>query len=160
VDATRPAPSPASPDVAAPARRWVRRIVFVGLVVVQVGMVVRAYWAPHMEFGYQMFPEASEWQAEIVRVTTDGERVSIAEPWSGYEWNRLVGGRGLINPWLRDHADAGVDNQLEFLDEALHWVAANTPNDTETVRLEADVTVWRNLGDPEHVTMTVERDVP
>jgi len=126
--------------------------VFVGLIVLQLGMVVRAYWAPHKEFGYQMFPEASQWQAEIVRVTDDG-RVPVDEPWSGYEWGELVRGRGLTAPWRRQHADAGVDNQLELLGEALDWVAANTPDDHQTRRLEAEVTVWRNLGEPVTVVL-------
>lgn len=128
--------------------RWTRRIVFVGLVLLQSTMVVRAYWAPHKEFGFQMFPESSQWQAEIVRVTDTGARIPIDEPWSGYEWHDLVRGRGLTAPWRRQHADAGVDNQLELLDEALDWVAANTPSDTETRYYEATVTVWHNLGEP------------
>lgn len=134
--------------------RRARRLVVVGLVALQLGMVVRAYWAPHMEFGFQMFPEASQWQADVVRVTADGRRVSIEEPWFGYEWNDLVQGRGLGTPWRRKHADAGLDNQLEFLAEALDWVAANTPRDDETVRLEAKVTLWHNMGDPRRVVLT------
>ena len=52
--------------------------------------------------------------------------------------------------------DAGVDNQLEFLAEALDWVAANTPADTETSYLEAEVTTWFNMRAP---TTTVLRSV-
>lgn len=127
---------------------------FVGLIALQLTMVVRAYWAPHMEFGFQMFPESSRWQADIVRVTDDGERVSVEEPWAGYRWNELVPGRGLYSPWRYHHADAGVDNQLQFLREALDWIASNTPADDETVRFEATVTVWPNLGEPETVVLT------
>jgi len=136
-------------------------MVVVGLVVLQLGMVVRAYRSPHMEFGFQMFPESSEWRADIVRVTTDGSRVPIEEPWAGYAWNTLVRGRGLGSPWRRHHADAGVDNQLAFLDEALTWVAANTPDDHETRRLVATVTVWHN-DDPVEVRVLTSpvRDVP
>ncbi len=133
---------------------------FVGLVLLSLAMVVRAYWAPHMEFGYQMFPEASDWQAEIVRVTTAGERIPIDEPWFGYEWRDLVRGRGLTVPDRRHHADAGVDNQLAFLHEALDWVAANTPDDPETLRYEAEVTVWPNLGHAERLTIvSAERNL-
>ncbi len=138
-----------------------RRTVFLGVIALQLMFIVRAYWAPHKEFGFQMFPEASFWQADIVRVTEDGDRVPIDQPWSGYEWNQLVGGRGLYSPWNRHHADAGLDNQLAFLQEALDWVAANTPNDTETRYYEATVTTWYNLGDPETQTMrSDERDLP
>lgn len=132
--------------------RWARRVVFVGLITLQLAMVVRAYWAPHKEFGYQMFPESSSWQAEIVRVT-DGGRVPVDEPWADYEWGDLVRGRGLTAPWRRHHADAGVDNQLELLGEALDWVAANTPLDHQTRYLEAEVTVWQNLGEPATVVL-------
>jgi hypothetical protein len=128
--------------------------VVVGAVVAaQLLLVARAYWAPHREFGFQMFPEASTWRADIVRVTSDGRRVPIEEPWSGYRWNDLAGGRGLADPGRRHHADAGVDSQLAFLDAALDWVAANTPADRETLRLEATVTYWRNADPATTVTL-------
>ncbi len=142
-------------------RRRTRRAVFIGVVVLQLGLVVRAYGAPHKEFGFQMFPEASSWQAEIVRVTEDGRRVPIEEPWFGYRWGELVQDRGLRRPGIRHHADAGLDNQLAFLDEALEWVAANTPRDTETTHLEAEVTAWHNMGPPTVTTMrSPDRDLP
>jgi hypothetical protein len=142
-------------------RRRARRVVVVGFVALQLFLVVRAYWAPHREFGFQMFPEASRWRADIVRVTADGDRLGIEEPWFGYEWNRLVGVRGLSSPWRTHHADSGVDRQLAFLDEALDWVSTHTPDDHETSYYEADVTVWRNMGTP--TTLTIrgpERDLP
>ena len=142
-----------APEPPGPVVRWTRRVVVVGLVALQLGLVVRAYWAPHKEFGFQMFPESTAWQAEIVRVTDSGERVPVTEPWAGYEWSELVRGRGLTVPWRRHHADAGADNQLEFLAEALDWVAANTPADDETRYLEASVTVWHNLGEPRTVAI-------
>lgn len=138
-----------------------RRVTVIGLITLQLAMVVRAYGAPHKEFGFQMFPEASQWQAEIVRVTIDGDRIPIDEPWGDYRWSDLVTGRGLDSPGRRHHADAGVDNQLEFLSEALSWVAANTPDDTETRFLEADVTVWRNMGAAESIELrSPDRTVP
>ena len=126
---------------------------FLAFVVVQLTLVVRAYWAPHHEFGYQMFPEATEWRADIVRVTAQGDSIPVEQPWAGYEWNQLVRDRGLASPWRRHHADAGLDNQLAFLDEALAWVAENTPADTETQYLEATVTSWYNLRSPTTVVM-------
>lgn len=134
-----------APDPPGAAVRWARRVVVVGLVALQLGLVVRAYWAPHKEFGFQMFPESTQWQADVVRVTDTGERVSVREPWAGYEWGELVRGRGLTAPWRRHHADAGADNQLRFLAESLDWVAANTPDDHATRYLEATVIVWHNL---------------
>ncbi len=142
-------------------RRIARRVIVVGLVALQLGLVVRAYSAPHREFGFQMFPESSQWQAEVVRVTDDGDRVPVDEPWFGYRWRDLVDSRGLAVPDRRHHADAGVENQLAFLQEAIDWVAANTPRDTETIRYEADVVVWPNLGDPERRHLVSdERELP
>ena len=135
------------------ARVRLRRIVFIGVVGIQLVFVVRAYSAPHKEFGFQMFPEASSWQADIVRVTVDGGRVPIDQPWFGYEWNEMVPDRGLASPWQRHHADAGLDNQLEFLGEALDWVASNTPRDSETHYYEATVTTWFNMRGPTITTL-------
>jgi hypothetical protein len=95
-----------------------------------------------------MFPESSTWSADIVRVTADGRRVPVGVPWSGYRWDELVRDRGLRYPAVRHHADAGLDNQVAFLDAALDWVADNTPRDRETRYLEARVTAWHNDDPP------------
>jgi hypothetical protein len=129
-----------------------RRLVVVSVVVLQLALIARGYWSDHKEFAFQMFPEASTWRADVVRVTTDGRRVPIEVPWSGYRWDELVSSRGLSYPSVRHHADAGLDNQLAFLDAALDWVADNTPRDRETRYLEARVTAWHN-DDPPRVEM-------
>jgi hypothetical protein len=134
-----------------PAVRVVaRRVVVVTVVVLQLGLVARGYWSDHKEFAFQMFPESSTWRAHVVRVTADGRRVPIELPWSGYRWDELVQDRGLSYPEVRHHADAGLDNQLAFLEAALDWVADNTPRDGETRYLEATVTSWHNA-DPRRV---------
>ena len=74
-----------------------------------------------------MFPESSTWRADVVRVTADGRRVPVERPWSGYRWEELVPNVGLRYPAIRHHANAGLDNQLAFLESALDWVASNTP---------------------------------
>jgi hypothetical protein len=125
-----------------------RRVVVVAVVVLQLGLVVRGYWSDHKPFAFQMFPESSTWRAEVVRVTADGRRVPIEQPWSGYRWDELVRDRGLSYPAIRHHADAGLRNQLAFLASALDWVAANTPRDAETRYLEATVTAWHNADPP------------
>jgi hypothetical protein len=127
-----------------------RRAVVALVVVVQVFLVARGYWSDHREFAFQMFPESSTWRADVVRVTSDGQRIPIERPWSGYRWDELVTSRGLSHPSVRRHADAGLDNQLAFLDAALDWVAAHTPQDHETRYLEARVTAWHN-DDPARV---------
>jgi hypothetical protein len=121
-----------------------RRVVVVAVVVLQLALVARGYWADHKEFAFQMFPESSTWRADVVRVTADGRRVPVDSGWAGYRWEELVQDRGLRYPALRHHADAGLDNQLAFLDSALDWVAGNTPRDRETRYLEAVVTAWHN----------------
>jgi hypothetical protein len=123
-------------------------VVVVTVVVVQLGLVARGYWSDHKEFAFQMFPESSTWRAEVVRVTADGRRVPVEQAWSGYRWDELVQDRGLRYPSVRHHADAGLDNQLAFLQAALDWVAENTPRDSETRYLEATVTAWHNADPP------------
>ena len=125
-----------------------RRVVVVGVVLLQLGLVARGYWSDHREFAFQMFPESSTWRAEVVRVTADGRRVPIERPWSGYRWEELVPNVGLRYPSFRHHANAGLDNQLAFVDSALDWVATNTPRDDETRYLEATVTAWHNDDPP------------
>jgi hypothetical protein len=121
-----------------------RRSVVLGVVLLQLFFIARGYWADHKEFAFQMFPESSTWRADIARVTSDGRRVPVEVPWSGYRWDRLVPDRGLGDPAVRHHADAGLDNQLAFLGAALNWVADNTPRDRDTRYLEARVTAWHN----------------
>jgi hypothetical protein len=130
--------------------------VVLAVVLLQVGFAARAYWSDHKEFGFQMFPESSTWRADVVRVTADGRRVPVELPWSGYRWDELVRDRGLRYPGIRHHADAGLDNQLAFLDAALDWVAGNTPRDRETRYLEATVTAWHNADRP-HVEVLRSR---
>jgi hypothetical protein len=144
--------------------RWrivLRRVVVAAVVLAQLALVARGYRSDHKELAFQMFPESSTWRAEIVRVEADGDRVPIDEAWSGYRWHDLVEGRGLGRPDVRHHADAGLDNQLAFLDSALDWVAANTPRDERTRYLEATVTVWHNTDPPEVVVLrSDDRDLP
>jgi hypothetical protein len=125
-----------------------RRVIVIAVVALQVGFVARGYWSDHKEFGFQMFPEASTWRADVVRVTADGRRVPVELPWSGYRWDELVPNAGLRYPSIRRHANAGRDNQLAYLDSALDWVAANTPRDHQTRYLEARVTSWYNDDSP------------
>jgi hypothetical protein len=121
-----------------------RRVVVLGVVLLQLGFIARGYSADHKEFAFQMFPESSTWRADVYRVTSDGRRVPVEVPWDGYRWDQLVTERGLGYPSIRHHADAGLDNQLAFLRAALDWVADNTPRDHSTRYLVARVTAWHN----------------
>ena len=122
------------------------------VVVGQLSMIVIAYDSDHKTFGFQMFPESSRWQADIVRVEADGTRVPINEDWE-YEWSDLVQGRGLTNPFIDHHADSGLRNQLGYLQGALDWVAEHTPDDTTTHYLEAVVTHTDNGRGPFTLTL-------
>ena len=126
-----------------------RRVIVLAVVLFQLGFIARGYWADHKEFAFQMFPESSTWRADVVRVTSDGRRIPIERPWSGYSWDALVRSRGLRFPSFRHHADAGLANQLAFLEASLDWVADNTPRDRETRYLEATVTSWHNADPPQ-----------
>jgi hypothetical protein len=132
-------------------RTIARRVVFLGVIALQLLFVARGYWSDHKEFAFQMFPEASDWRADVVRVLGNGDRVPVGQPWDGYSWATLVRDRGLQLPGARHHADAGVDNQLAFLREALDYVAAHTPADRETRFYEAHVTYWHNDDAPRTV---------
>ena len=125
-----------------------RRAIVAAVLVLQAALLVRGIDADHKEFAFRMFPEASDWRADIVRVTDTGERIPIDVDWNGYRWAQLVPVRLLDAPSVRRHADAGVDNQLAFLRAALDWVADHTPRDHDTRYLEATVTYWRNMRGP------------
>jgi hypothetical protein len=123
-------------------------VVVLAVVTLQLGFLVAGYFSDHKPFAFQMFPESSTWRADVVRVTADGARVPVEQPWSGYRWDALVGNVGLQDPAVRRHADAGLANQLAFLASALNWVADNTPRDRRTRYLEARVTSWHDADGP------------
>ena len=134
---------------------WLRRLIVLAVVGAQVFAAVHAYGVPNKVFGWQMFNASSDWQAEIVRVDATAQRHDVRDPWpGGYEWHELVLGRGLEYPFTRRHASAGLDSTFSFFQHALDWVAANTPLDAETVRLEATVTYWDNGRGPFERTFT------
>ncbi|MFQ5554068.1 MAG: hypothetical protein ACE5GC_01695 [Acidimicrobiia bacterium] len=139
------------PDVAptgkhrSASRFWLRRFVVAAALAGQAFALFSAYGAPHTPFGWQMFPASAEWEADIVRVTVSGDRIDIRDPWpGGVVWSDVVTGHGLGTPFFRHHADHGVDATVDFLVHALDWIAANTPHDHDTVRLEIDLTYWDN----------------
>jgi hypothetical protein len=139
-------------------RRVVGRRFIVGTAIaLQLAFAVRGYTSAHKEFAFQMFSESTDWRADIVRITNTGERVPVDDGWEGYRWADLVRARGLSDPSYRHHADAGIDNQLAFLEESLDYVATHTPRDTDTAYLEATVTYWRNAHPPREVVLRSER---
>lgn len=148
--------------VQSPALTRVRKTIVVVVAVVSLGCVVSGYRGVSPVLAWQMFPEASTWQADVVRVGTDGERTDIRVDWpGGYKWSELVPSRGLSAPWSASHASYGTDATIANLQAALDWVARNTPLDTETAYLEATVTYRRNADAPQVVVLrSVERADP
>jgi hypothetical protein len=126
----------------------VRRVVVLWVVCAQLAFIAAGYRSDHKVFAFQMFPEASTWQADVVRVTADGRRVPVSKPWAGYRWDELVPDSALTYPAVRHHADAGLANQLAFVRSALDYVARNTPRDHDTRYLEATVKSWHNDDPP------------
>ncbi len=112
-----------------------------------LGGVVAGYGDSRL-LAWQMFPEASRWQADVVRITADGGRHAVEAPWpGGYRWEELVTESGLSHPGTESHAAYGVDFTLRSLQHALDWVAQHTPADDETAYLEARVR-YRHNDDP------------
>lgn len=129
----------------------------IAIVALQLSLIVRAYSAPIDTFGFQMFPESSQWRADVYRILADGARIDVRESWpGGYRWEELVSARGLGAPSSLHHADAGLDATVWLFDAALDWVAANTPDDRETVRLVAELTLIYN--GRESTTLILESD--
>ncbi len=119
----------------------VRRVVFACVVLASVGAVVAGQVGTSRLFAWQMFPETSTRHAEIVRITASGEAIDIDEPWpGGYRWSELVAGTGMENVTDPGPASYGVAVTTDRLQRTIDWVAANTPEDTETVRIRA--TLW------------------
>ncbi len=118
-----------------------------------VALLVRGYHDPHKLFGFQPFDESDVWRVDLYR-EIDGDRVLVeGGGWEGYRWNVLVPPqlRGLGH--LR-HASGGAANTIDFLDDALDWVADNTPADTTTDRLVAEVTWYHNTRGPNTTRLT------
>ncbi len=78
----------------------------------------------------------------------DGRRVPVDRAVGRLPVVRAGAGPRPGVPAVRHHADAGLDNQLAFLDAALDYVAGHTPRDAETRYLEAVVTTWHNTDAP------------
>jgi hypothetical protein len=131
-----------------------RRVTVAAALVLIVAGIVQGHRGSSPALAWQMFPEASVWQADIVRVTADGSRVDVREPWPGsYDWSDLVRARGVGTPFAERPASYGIAVTLDTLQHALDWVAGHTPNDGETVYLEATVTYQQNADPPAQVVL-------
>lgn len=144
-----------------PRRRTVgRRVAVLAAAVVIAFGIGNGYRSASPALTWQMFPEASTWQADISRITFDGRQIDVREPWGGgYEWSALVDGGGLSTPFTERPASYGIVVALDRLQHALDWVAVNTPEDDETAYLVAVVTYRHNADPPQTARLTsVSRD--
>jgi hypothetical protein len=152
-----------SADAAVVRSRWRARLVrgfFVAVLAAQAALLVRGYGDPHHFFAFQPFNDSDTWRAEIYRVTASGERATVDDgTWFGYSWDELVDVPQLRSPGRLRHASTSAASTIDFLDEALDWVARHTPRDTETRYLEAEVTWFHNTRGPYSTTLrSAERE--
>jgi len=136
---------------------WRGRLVrgfFVAVLAAQGGLLVRGYADPHHFFAFQPFNDSDTWRADLYRVTAAGERRPLDDgTWFGYSWDELVAVPQLVAPGGLRHANTSAESTIDFLDEALDWVAAHTPRDAETRYLVAEVTYFHNTRGPFSVTL-------
>jgi hypothetical protein len=128
----------------------------------QVALILSAAHRPDHSFGFRMFPEASTMEIHLLREMRGGAvRVPRGE-WEGidaqgrsrhFSWRDRVRDPVLARLDERGFASYGADAQLARLQRALDDVADHVPEDSETVRLRADVLVWRNGREPSAVTL-------
>lgn len=128
----------------------------------QVGVVLSAGARPDHAFGFRMFPEASTIQVRLSRETATGTAPAPGGEWSArdalgqlrhFSWRDRVKDPVLSQLDARVFASYGVDAQLAHLERALDDVAKHTPEDSETLRLRADVAVSKNGGPLAFVTL-------
>ena len=147
----------AAPGVTGPDRSAARRLgaaaVLVCAVLLHAVLIVHGGSDPHKRFGFRPFSESDTWSAEIVRVTTEGDRLAIDDGTWAYDWNEIVGVAELSHPARTRHASGGARTTLDLLDRALDWLADNTPDDPDAKRYEATVTVVHDAGPPLRVEL-------
>jgi hypothetical protein len=128
----------------------------------QAALVTTAPLRADRIFGFCMFPEASTMEIHLER-ELDGRRAAVPHgKWSAHDaagqlaafsWEDRVRDPILSLLDTRVFASYGVDAQLARLQRALDDVADHMPEDAETARLIAEVTVWKNGREPGTVTL-------
>jgi hypothetical protein len=139
------------------------RVAFAGLWIAgQVALILSAARRPDHSFGFRMFPEASTMEIHLLRELRRGAVATPRGEWDvvdpqgrsrHFSWRDRVRDPVLARLDRRVFASYGVDTQLARLQRALDDVADHVPEDLETLRLRADVLVWRNGREPSAVTL-------
>ena len=134
------------------------RVAFAAVWIAGQGALVFTSGArPDHIFGFRMFPEASTLEIHLWRDTASGPVRALGGEWSAsdesgqrrhFSWRDRVRDPTLAAVDARVFASYGVDAQLARLQRALDDVAIHIPEDAETLRLRAEVTVRKNGGAP------------
>jgi len=124
----------------------------------ELALLCTASWRVDRVFGFQMFNASSSIEIRLARKLRNkrGRLIERAMPkgeWSAtdasgqrheFRWRELVRGTRLTRIESTVHAKDGVAAQLYHLQRALDYVAANIPDDAQTVALVAHVRSVRN----------------
>jgi hypothetical protein len=124
----------------------------------ELALLCSASWRVDRVFGFQMFNASSDIEIRLARKLRNrrGKLIERAIPdgeWAAtdaqgrrhvFRWRELVRGTRLTRIEKKGHAKDGVAAQLYHLQRALDYVAANIPNDAQTVALVARVKAVHN----------------
>jgi hypothetical protein len=146
-------------------------VVFAGAwIAAQAALVLTASLRPDAIFGFRMFPEASTLEIRLGRELSQGEVPVPQGKWSArdtsgqlrhFEWRDRVRDPVLSSLDTRVFASYGASAQLARLQRALDDEADHVPEDAQTVRFVAHVSLWRNGRGPESLVLTSHaRSVP
>jgi hypothetical protein len=128
----------------------------------QIALILTARDRPDGAFAFRMFPEASTIE---IRLARELEARIVAVPrgeWAArdardqlrhFSWRDRVRDPTLASVDARVFAPYGADAQLARLQRALDDVVDHVPEDAETIRLLADVLVWKNGREPFELTL-------
>jgi len=128
----------------------------------QAALILTASERPDHIFGFRMFPEASTIQIRLSRLTRAGLVAAPGGEWAArdeagqlrhFSWRDRVKDPILASTDVRVFAAYGQEAQLARLSLALDDVANRIAEDADTLRLRADVLVWKNGRDPVTVTL-------
>jgi len=131
-------------------------------IVGQAGLVLSAPFRPDHIFGFCMFPEASTMEIHLARELAGRREPAPRGKWhardaagqvTAFSWDDRVRDPVLAALDTRIFASYGLDAQLARLQRALDDVADHTPEDAETERLVANVTVWKNGREPNSLSL-------
>lgn len=148
--------------------RALRAVVAAVWIAGQVALIATGPRRSDGAFAFRMFPESSTIEIHLsreviaqsgqgtVRVPVENGRW-LARDTDGvlhrFRWDERVTDGNLFPYGEPVHASYGAAAQLERLALALDDVASHIPEDAETARLVADVTIRKNGGPPQHVEL-------